>query len=152
MTKSVAYTSLIVSVGIVIALAIGAPTLLSDNGNGFLKSFVSHELLAILGVILAITLASAGQLHLTFNKIEEDYKQKNALNSARRSVQSAAYWLIGLFLFAVTLVVVKPLVATTPWSQTLFNGFAIVILIAYVLALIDLLKTTFAIGPKIDGD
>jgi hypothetical protein len=150
MSKTVAYTALIGSFVTVIVLAVGAPSLLSDNGNGFMKGFVGHELLAILGVILAITLASAAQLHLTFNKIEEDYKQKNALNSSRRAVQSASYWLIGLFMFAVGLVVIKPLLAKEPWSQTIFNGLAIIILLAYVFALIDLLKTTFAISPKID--
>lgn len=149
MNKAIAYSSIIVSAGIVTALAIGAPELLSD-GNSFLKGFVGHELLAILGVILAITLGSAGQLHLTFNKLEEDYKQRNALNVSRAAVQSAVYWLIGLFVFAVAVVIVKPLLAKAEWSQTLFNGLAIIVLIAYVLALVDLLKTTFAIRPKID--
>lgn len=150
MNRAVAYAVLIGSVVVVLALAIGAPLVLSDGNNSFLKGFVGHEFLAILGVILAITLASAAQLHLTFNKIEEDYKQKNALNTSRQAVQSAAYWLIGLFVSAVVLVIVKPLLAKEAWSQTIFNGFAIVLLLAYVLALIDLLKTTFAISPKID--
>ena len=149
MNGVIAYSSLIVGAGITVALAICAPALLSDN-NGFLKGFVGNELLAVLGVILAITLGTAAQLHLTFNKIEEDYKQRNALNTSRKSVQSGAYWLIGLFLFALLLVVVKPLLALSEWSQTLFNGTAIIVLIAYVLALIDLLKTAFAIRPKID--
>src|SRR5205085_344338 len=106
MTKSIAFCTLIGSAVIVVVLAAVAPNLLSDEGNSFLKGFINHELLGTLGVILAIIVGSAGQLHLTFNKIEEDYKQPNALNSSRRSVQSAAFWLIGLFLFAIVLVLV----------------------------------------------
>lgn len=73
---------------------------------------MNHELLAVLGVILAITLASAAQLHLTFNQIEESYQDKGGLSRSRRRVHSAAYWLIGLFLVAVLLVVVKPLLGS----------------------------------------
>ena len=148
MKQSTSYCALIAAVAVVIVIAGSAPHLLSDDGNSFLKGFVNHELLSILGVILAITLGSAAQLHLTFNKIEEDYQRLNALSNSRRSVHGSAFWLIGFFIFAILSVLTKPLIAKNAWSQALFNGVGIIILIAYVLILIDLLKTAFSIGPK----
>lgn len=152
MKQSVAISILIACATIVVVIALVMPTILSDDGNYFLKNFVNHEFLAILAVILAISLGSAAQLHLTFNKIEEDYGERGALNNARRSVHTSAYWLVGLFVAAVFLVVIKPLLAKAPWSQALFNGGALVIMILFVMELVDLLKTTFAVEPKIDDD
>src|SRR5690606_5909899 len=109
MSRSIAYCVLIVSAALVVVLAAAAPSVLSDEKNSFLKDFVNHEFLNVLGVILAITLASAGQIHLALNRIEER-QQKIFLIKTRAGVRSAAYWLIGLFLLAVVLVVVKPLI------------------------------------------
>ena len=45
------------------------PVWLSDSGNDFLKGFVNHELLAVLGFIFAITVAAAGSLHIEFKML-----------------------------------------------------------------------------------
>jgi uncharacterized membrane protein len=139
------------AVAVVVICAIVVPNLLSDS-NTFLHNFVNHELLAVLGVILTITLASTAQIHLEFNKIEERYKKRNALLRARRGVRAAAFFLLFLFLFAVLIVVTKPMLAHAPWSQTLFNGAAIVIIIWDVLILIELTLTIFGIAPLIEED
>lgn len=148
MTPNIAYCSLIVMSGIVITLSVSCPTVLGDS-NAFLKNFVNHEFLNILGVVLAITVASAAQLHLTFNQIEERFK-KRGFSKARSGVQQAAYWLIGLFLVSVVLVVAKPLLACDyEWAQSLFNGAALLILLWYVLVLIALTQGVFAIKSHI---
>jgi polyferredoxin len=151
MTKTVAYVSLIVAVAIVIMCAIGAPDVLSDS-NKFLEGFVNHELLAVQAVILSITLASTAQIHLEFNKIEERYKRQNALIKTRQNVRTGAMFLIFLFLLAVVIVVAKPLLAHAPWSEALFNGAAIVVLVWNVLILADLTLTVFGIPPIIKDD
>jgi hypothetical protein len=151
MTKIISYVVLALSITIVIICAIVVPDLLSDS-NTFFHAFVNHELLAVLGVILAITLASTAQIHLEFNKIEERYKRENALLRARREVRSSAFFLIFLFLMAVFIVVTKPMLAHTPWSQTLFNGASIIIIVWDVLILIDLTMTIFGITPLIDDE
>lgn len=153
MSRTVGYCALMVTATIVVVLAIGAPTVLGDTNNSFLKGFVNHELLAVLGVILAITLASAGQIHLTLNSIEERLGLPGAtFHRTRAGVRSSAYWLIGLFLMAVLLVVLKPLLARHDWSETLFNGAALVVLLWTALILISLTELIFAIKPPPKGD
>src|SRR5207245_1925985 len=111
MSKTVAYCVLIVSAMLVVVLSAASPSVMSDD-NSFLKAFVGEGLLAVLGVILAITLASAGQLHLTLNQIEERHN-KYGFVRMRGSIKSAANWLIALFIAAVISVVAKPLLAAT---------------------------------------
>ncbi|HTV30936.1 MAG TPA: hypothetical protein VMF32_24590 [Xanthobacteraceae bacterium] len=151
MSKTIAYCVLIVAAGIVIGCAINAPTLLNDD-NKFLRDFVNYELLGVMVVILTITLASIGQLHLEFNRIEERYKKRNALIKSRQGVKMAAYFLIFLFLAAVLLVTLKPLLGKADWSITLFNGFGLIILLWNILILLELTITTFSIPPHIDDE
>jgi hypothetical protein len=152
MKQSVAICILVACSTVVIVVALVAPTILSDAGNSFLKGFVNHELLSILGVILAISLGTAAQLHLAFNKIEEDYRAPGALSKPRHSVHTSAFWLVGLFVGAIFLVAVKPLLAKAPWSEALFNGGALIILGMFVMSLVDLLRTAFAVEAKVDDD
>lgn len=147
MTKSIAYCTLIASATLIAILASYSPSVLSDN-NKFLVGFVTHEFLSILGVILAITIASAGTLHLNLNEIEKEHKAPGTFKKTRAGIHSAAYWLIALFLGAVAVVVIKPLVANTEWAQTIFNGLALIILVWNGLILITITQTIFAIKPE----
>lgn len=147
MTKTISFVILIVLAGLVLACAIAAPDILSDS-NKFMSDFVGPEFLGVLGVILAITLASSAQLHLEFNKIEESYGARG-LTKTRGSVRQDTYALIFLFALGIAIVVFKSLLASQLWSQTIFNGFAIIVVVANVLLLVDLTRTTFAIPPHI---
>jgi hypothetical protein len=127
-----------------------APDILSDQ-NEFLRGLVNHELLALLGVILAITLASGGQIHLSFNQIEEHYKKPGALAAARRGVKTACFWLLGLFLVAIVIVVLKPLVPeATSWGRAFLNAAALFIIFWNVLIMVEIVQTVFAITPRVD--
>jgi hypothetical protein len=143
MSKSVAYCTLIVTFALVIALSACAPSVLSDS-NTFLKSFADEGLLDVLGVILAITVASAGQLHLTLNQAEERHG-KIIFTRTRSGVRTATYMLIALFLVAVLLVVTKPMLSAAPWAQSLFNGSALFIVVWNVLLLLSLTQGIFGI-------
>lgn len=149
MNKTISYVLLFLIAAVLLVAAFSQPYILS-NQNEFLANFVNHEFLNVLGVILAITLASAGQLHLKFNEIEERYDQKGGLSKTRRGVHQAAYWLIALFLLAVVVVVAKPVVTSNPLSEAICNALAIFILVWYVLLLISLTQTTFKITADID--
>lgn len=149
MSRTVAYCALIVFLGTVVALSASVPDVLSD-ANGFLHSFVGEELLNTLFVIVSISLASISQLHLTFNRMEREAGRKFLVRT-RRGIQQAAYFLIALLAAAIVLVVVKPLVATHPWSQSVANGLALLILLWNVLLLISVTQTVFAIGPEAPG-
>lgn len=147
MSATVSYCILIVSGALVLGFAGCAPNILSDS-NLFLESFVSENLLNVLGVILAITLASAGNLHLTLVQIEERL-DKSCFDTMRKGIRIAANYLIGIFLFAVVLTVLKPALAKNAWSQTLFNGAALFLLLWYILILISLTHGVLAIKAEI---
>lgn len=150
MNRTIAYCTLIVFAVAGVLVAILAPQYLSDN-NVFLKGFVNHEFLNILGVILAITLASTANLHLAFNRIEEKYRSPGGLSRSRENLKKATYWLISLFFAAIVLVVVKPLACQTETAQALFNGAALLILIWHVLVLVSLTQLVFRIEPDFHG-
>lgn len=134
---------------IILAIAIGLvscvePHWLSDR-NAFLKGFVNHELLTILGVIVTITLASAASLHLELNRLEDSFSESFA--EARFATKAYAYLLIALFGFALALVTLKPLLAVNAHWEAAFNGAAIWIIALNILAWLDLTSAVFAIPP-----
>ena len=145
MNKTIQRCAFIVSVGAYLVVSVCAPWVLSDQ-NSFLKDFVNHELLNLLGVIVAITLASAANLHLEFNKIE-DLAQKEFLLRTRMSVRRSASWLIGLFALAFLIVLIKPMMLVGDISTSLINGLAVLIVIFNILVLIDLTQLVFKIEP-----
>lgn len=125
------------------------PEWVSDQ-NIFLKNFVNHELLNLLGVILAITLASIANIHLEFNKIEEK-NGKSFLKKSRENLKKASYWLILLFVFAIVVVFVKPISSGSLVSQGIFNAISITILIWHILILVSIVDLVFAIGPNLEN-
>lgn len=141
---------IILTIGIGIA-SCTYPEWLSDK-NDFLKGFLNHELLAVLGVIVTITLASAANLHLEFNRLEDKFGE--SFNEARAATKAYAYFLIVLFVTALMLVVLKPIVAETEFWQSIFNGAGILIIALNVLSLLDLTSAVFAIpaNKKLKND
>src|SRR4051794_10942065 len=95
------------------------------------------------------TLASAGQLHLTFNAIEERHCRR-FLYGTRAHLRQAAFMLIWLFLGAVALLIVKPLVRTSPTVTSITNGIGLLILLWEVLLMVEITQTVFAIKPALD--
>ncbi len=113
-----------------------------------MREFVNHELLTILGVILTITLASISSIHLNLNRLEERSNVR-AFQSVRRELIQAAYWLIGLFILAVLLVLVKPVATDSEIGTATFNAGALAVLAFYILILIDVTMSVFEITPDI---
>lgn len=153
MNKTVARCVFVCAVSIWILLSILAPWVLSDN-NAFLKGFVNHELLGFLGVVVTITLASAANLHIELNKLEEA-AQRTGFTKTRTAIKRSAAALISMLLLAVVVVVAKPLVAPDPLANAMaasfFNGAALLIVLFNVLILIDLTQSAFQLGPKNDS-
>jgi uncharacterized membrane protein len=148
MTRTLSYTILLVSAAVSIILVATRPEWVSDQ-NIFLRDFVSHEFLGLLGVILAITLASVANIHLEFNKIEERY-QKVGLTKSRSNIKKGAYWLIGLFIVGVIIAVTKPIINVGATSQGVANMAALFIVLWQVLILVSLTQLVFAIPPHIN--
>lgn len=153
MKQAVAYCVLACAATLWIGLSIAAPWVLSDT-NLFLKGFVNHELLAFMGVLVTITLASAANLHLELNRLEEDAaarKISHDFGKTRRSVATSAKALIWLLLISIAIGVVKPLAllrGANPFREAIFNGFALFVLLVSVLILVDLTLTILAIPAK----
>jgi hypothetical protein len=147
MNRTIAICLLIVSLGAIICTAVAVPHLIDDT-NGFLRAFVGHEFLSILGVFVAITLASASQIHLKFNEIEEKAK-KRILIKSRQEVASSAYWLIAIFLMSLVLVLSKPWFCNYPMGIAIINGLAIWFVLINILILFDITAGIFSIPPDI---
>lgn len=147
MTRPLAYSILAFFAAMSVAVVACRPDWVSDQ-NVFLKDFVGNNFLSLLGVILAITVASVANVHLEFNKIEEKY-QKIGLSKSRQNLRKLTYWLISLFLAGVILVVIKPVAAYEPTGQATFNMIALFIVLWHVLILISLTQLVFAIEPDV---
>lgn len=135
MNRTIAYCSLMVVLAFLFALTVCSPELLSDD-NAFLKELVGVNFLLVSGVILTITLASAGQIHLSLNEIEARHDGP-FLHKTRAGVHSSAYWLIALFLAGVVDVTLKHYFYGPPW-ESFFNSVALFILFWMVLIMASL--------------
>ncbi|KIC43134.1 hypothetical protein RA27_07455 [Ruegeria sp. ANG-R] len=143
---------LIVAVGVSICLIAYRPDWLSDN-NEFLKNFVNHEYLNILGVILAITLASLSQLHLSLSKLKSRIGD-DGLDEIKAEIKSSAAWLIGGFLLGLVAVILKPLIVFGASGEAAVNAFSMIVLLFYILVLSDITLSVFDIDfePISDDD
>ncbi len=148
MTRSMAYAGLLAYIATAIAVIAARPEWLA-NSNEFLKSFVNHELINVLGVTLAITLASAAQIHLALNRIEERHGVRNALDQTRSELRHDTYWLLAYFVFGIVIVVVKPIAGGGVESEAFFNAAALYILILHILVLVSLTQLVFSIEPEL---
>ena len=151
MTKGMAYGTLLGFALLSIVLMAARPDWVSD-ANGFLRNFINHELINVLGITLAVTLASAAQIHLAFNRIEEQHRVRNRLERARRELRQSTYWLISLFVIGVAVVTIKPIAANSPTSEAFFNMSAFLVLLWHVLIMVSLTQLVFAIEPEFFDD
>jgi hypothetical protein len=120
--------------------------ILSDR-NKFLHEFINHEYVNILGVIVAITTASASNIHLELRRLEVEYKFHNGFINTRKQVKMAASALIYLFVGGFIVVLLKPHFAESPKIEALFNSIAIILLSWNILILLSLLRLSFKVGP-----
>jgi len=129
----------------VVLLAVSAcePYSLSDNGNSFLRDFVNQNLLSLLGVIVTITLASAGNLHLELNKLQDRCKLN--FRRTRRSIKLSSYSLILIFAVSCALVIIKPMLGKDMRATAACNSIAIVLIMFSLFVLIDITRTIFSI-------
>jgi hypothetical protein len=125
-------------------LSICLPSVMSDEGNSFLRGFVNQELLATLGVIVSITLVSASGLHIELGKMARELKLD--LDREKAAVRHSAFLLIWLLVAAFALVVFKPIVATAERPSALANSAGVMILIWAIAVLYDLTKAAFTIN------
>lgn len=129
--------------------------------NTFLVGFISHEILAILAVILSITFASVANVHLSLNRIvrvvfRRDWKRGIlASEPVRKEINSNAWLLFWAFIVCIGALIVKGVLGDNVYIESSMNGIALTVLLLNVLVLHDMYKTIFAIvsSPELsDGE
>jgi len=141
--RTIAWTALLGLLTVLLTVSACAPYRLSDEGNAFLAGFVNQELLSLLGVIVTITLASAGNLHLELNKLQD--RTAKPFERTRRAIKLSTYSLILIFALAGALVVVKPMFADDVHATAACNSIAIVLVVFSLFVMADLTRTVLAI-------
>jgi hypothetical protein len=121
------------------------PRILSDK-NDFLRGFVNHEFLGFMGVIVTITLASAGNLFLELVRFEKEAGEPIFVKS-KRDVKHSAFTLIVMLLATLLVVTIKPLVIFSQTSEAFVNGAALSIILFSILVLWDLTIAAFKLDP-----
>ena len=70
----------------------------------FLRDYMGFEVLSVYGVLVAITLANAGQIHLTLAKLEERRnKSYTEFEEARKEIKQSCLLLVTAFVIAIIL-------------------------------------------------
>lgn len=146
MNSTIAIVALIGWGAVVVAVAAFAPWPLSD-ANDFLKSFVTHEFLAFMGVVVTITLASASNLYVEMNKLETE-NDRDIFKRSKQDVKDSAYALVGALVAALVVVLAKPWVGFGLHGEAFMNGAALGVLGFSVMILIDLLQAAFNLDPR----
>lgn len=146
MNRTIALCALICWISVATIIVVVNPAIISDQ-NAFLKGFVNHEFLGFMGVVVTITLASAGNLFIELNKLE-DRADESIFTKTKRSVKDSAFSLIWSLVFALVLVTVKPLVASNDASQAVVNAFALTTILFSILVLVDLTVAAFNLDPR----
>jgi len=144
---------ILIALAVVVAvLTIAAPSVLAKNT--FLDAFVSHEILALLIVILTITLASVGNIHLTITRLVNRFENKAEgelqATPARNELNSNAWSLLWAFCVCLVALLIKGGFSDEPYLVSLMNGAAVVILVYNLLVLYDIYTTVFDL-VKQDG-
>lgn len=146
MNRTIAICTLIGWAALYAALVAAAPWAISD-ANSFLKGFVNEEFLGFMGVVVTITLASAANLYIELNKLE-DKLDEAAFQKSKADVRQSAYALVTTLVAAVVLVILKPLLVCGERSAAAINGIALTVLIVAIMIMIDLTQAAFSLDPR----
>ena len=145
MNRTIAICALLAWAAAWAALVAAAPWTISDQ-NRFLKGFVNEQFLSFMGVVVTITLASAANLYIELNKLEDKIGQQVFIKT-KADVRTSAYFLIGTLIASIVTVIMKPLLDCGPRAEAGVNGVAITILILSIMVLIDLTQAAFNLDP-----
>lgn len=136
--------TLIVTIGVVVAMTVCMPEFLAQNS--FLEGFINHEILNILAVMATVTIASAANIHLAFNRLEERANKPGNFKTARKEINHSAMALVWLFIATVIFLVLKAVSMNLYWVS-FWNGICLIVLLVNVFVLIDITAAVFEVTP-----
>jgi hypothetical protein len=142
--KNVFAITLIVLVGVIVSISIFHPLILETK---FISKLVEDQCLNILAVIMTISIASIATIHIWFNELEDKHEKK-VFGAARRQINQGAFLFIWLFVGEVVLLIVRSFFEGNNVAISLFNGFALLILLCSVLTLADLMGVVKSLTPS----
>ena len=102
--KVPAIVILVVVAGVLMAISISEPTVLSQND--FLKGFVTHEVLGMMAVIMTISMTTIATIHIWFNELEAKHGKK-VFGAARREINSSIFHFVGIFVLQLIVLIVR---------------------------------------------
>ena len=140
---AIGYVLLASAAILVTSIVLGSLSHISDD-NRIVRALVDEQILNILGVIIAIFLPSAASLHIQFASLEVDLGRD--LSKYRDVLKFNCKSLIVLFVMTVTALIIKGDNPSISWLSSVVNGFALLVLLANVLVLIDLTGAMFEVG------
>lgn len=130
---------------LVAVLTIAHPAVLAENK--FLDGFISHEILALLIVILTITLASIGNIHLTLTRLVSRFENRAegelAATPARDEINSSGWSLLYAFAACTLILLIKGGTTSNVYAQSATNGAGLIILLFNMLVLKDIYETVY---------
>lgn len=140
---------LILGCAIVATITLFEPNFLATNE--FLKSFVSHEILAFLIIILTITFGSVANIHLSISRTQttisdaETRKQveEQFAKPLRDETQSSAWMLFWALIICVVALFLKGSCPANMYVVSAVHGIAVLVLIANAVVLYDIYGAIF---------
>lgn len=143
--------ALLVGVSVVATLSIFFPSILASNG--FLRSFITYEIMPFLIVILTITFASVAQIHLSVSTTQTSIKdaetrkkiEDNFAKPLRAETQSSAWLLFWALVICTISLLVKGEYPKVEAVQSATNGIGLLVLITNAVVLYDIYSTIFAL-------
>lgn len=123
-----------------IVLVEADPRILSDE-NVFLKGFVNHELLAIIGFFTTLTLAIGFQVHFLLNKAAKEAGEISGFPKTRKSLRRSINTSIFVFIISFQVVFFKEYFVSSVSSIIVCNSLAVTTIFLSICVLYDLANT-----------
>lgn len=144
---------ILIAFGLFVAVAtLCRPDFLAHNS--FLAAFVSHEILALLAVVMTITFASVANIHFALNRIighvyaKDLDRGQRAAAKARGELNTNAWTLFWAFIACALILVIKGIVTNNDYVTSAMNGLALGALLVNVLVFYDIYDTLFTLASS----
>jgi len=101
-------------------------------------------MLAFIGFMVTISLASAANIHIELNRLEEKLNAK-IFTETRKKLKASVRLMLFLLICSLTLVTVKPVLPSDYPSPAICNSLALLLCLAYAQVLYDLTMAAFSL-------
>jgi hypothetical protein len=117
--------------------------------NKLLMSFVHDQMINIVAILVTITTASAGQLHLSLNEIER-VEKKVLFIRTRKEIRDNVLWIVGIFIVEIALLLLLDWVENKR-GDAFIVGAMVTALILAILLMYDIVDSIFKIPAFTSG-